>query len=148
MKVCANPECKKKFKPIRITQKNCSKICYRKSNNLYKKTDKIVLANKIYRESEHGKLKQKEYRNSEHGKLVRRFHQANRRAAIKKRTPKFANKKAIKKIYLNCPKGYHVDHIIPLKGKNVSGLHIEWNLQYLPSTENQKKFNKFIDYIA
>jgi hypothetical protein len=58
-------------------------------------------------------------------------------------TPKWADLEKIKQFYLNRPTGFHVDHIIPIKGKSVSGLHVENNLQYLPADENMKKLNKF-----
>lgn len=54
-------------------------------------------------------------------------------------------KKEIQEIYRKCPKGYHVDHIIPINGDNVSGLHVPWNLQYLTPEENCKKGNKHDD---
>ena len=52
-------------------------------------------------------------------------------------------RKAIQEFYTNCPDGYHVDHIIPLNGKNVSGLHCIDNLQYLTANQNLRKSNKF-----
>jgi len=74
---------------------------------------------------------------------IQAFYANKRRSAKKHRTPAWANLDAIKNIYANCPEGYHVDHVIPLQGKNVSGFHIESNLQYLPASENAKKFNKY-----
>lgn len=38
---------------------------------------------------------------------------------------------------------WHVDHIIPLLGKNVSGLHVPLNLRVIPGVDNMSKGNKF-----
>ena len=62
---------------------------------------------------------------------------------MKKRqqTPPDADMKIIKEIYLNCPEGYEVDHIIPI---SKGGLHHQDNLQYLTPTENKQKSNKMV----
>lgn len=62
---------------------------------------------------------------------------------IYERTPLWAELSLIETFYKNCPEGYHVDHIIPLRGKHVSGLHTINNLQYLLADENRLKSNSY-----
>jgi hypothetical protein len=68
---------------------------------------------------------------------------AHHRALIRQRTVKWADREALKAFYKACPEGMVVDHIIPLKGKNVCGLHVVNNLQYLTFEDNGKKSNHF-----
>lgn len=60
------------------------------------------------------------------------------------RIPSWANLAKIKEFYAKCPEGCHVDHIVPLQGELVSGLHVENNLQYLTAEENLRKGNKWV----
>jgi hypothetical protein len=59
----------------------------------------------------------------------------------------------LNRIYAACPAGHVVDHIVPMNGKLVSGLHVPWNLQYLTVQQNKRKSARFneadgIDYTA
>jgi hypothetical protein len=121
--------CKKHYMQSKTGSKEYinKRIAYgrtKKGKEVAKKTQKIYHATKVGR-----------------GKL--RFYDKKRKTAKKKSLPKWANLKKIEEIYLNCPEGCHVDHIIPLQGKNICGLHVESNLQYLTKDENIKKRNKF-----
>lgn len=73
-----------------------------------------------------------------------RVYSKNSAARRKNRMPEWADRDAISEFYKRCPEGYDVDHIVPLQGRLVSGLHVLNNLQYLPSLDNRKKSNKFI----
>lgn len=70
---------------------------------------------------------------------------AKRRAARLSATPAWLTAEQLAQIrwfYDNCPKGWEVDHIVPLQGENVCGLHVPWNLQHLPARVNKSKGNR------
>ena len=56
--------------------------------------------------------------------------------------PQWANIVRINEFIASCPPGFDVDHILPLAGKNVCGLHVLENLQFLPKADNCSKHNK------
>lgn len=77
----------------------------------------------------------------------------NRKAAVKERTPVWA--RSLMRDYIpvmvelrdlmtkRTGIRHEIDHVIPLQAKQVSGLHVPWNLQIIPASENHKKQNKF-----
>lgn len=67
-----------------------------------------------------------------------------RHAKTFKACPKWVDKTELRRIYENCPEGYEVDHIMPLSSPVLCGLHVPWNLWYLPNGVNQQKSNKIL----
>jgi len=82
-------------------------------------------------------------------------YKAKRRAAKLQATPAWADQEKIKEIYNRASRAnsfcekyslntrFHVDHIVPLQGNEVSGLHVADNLQVITAEENLKKSNNY-----
>lgn len=73
-----------------------------------------------------------------------------RKKRVRQRTPKWANVDEIKAVYRmrdemnkNSTVFHHVDHVIPLYGRFVSGLHVASNLRIITASENMSKSNHY-----
>lgn len=72
---------------------------------------------------------------------------ARRRAAMMQAMPGWLTDQhlaEIRDIYATTPDCCEVDHIVPLRGKNVCGLHVPWNLQHLEKAANRSKGNQHV----
>ena len=72
-----------------------------------------------------------------------------RKKYIRQATPPWADRVKIDRKYLQSEAKtlltgdkHNVDHIIPLRGKNVCGLHVETNLRVITATDNMAKGNR------
>ena len=138
---------------------------YKENQRAYHKTDKAKEAKRKFHQTVEYKEYMWQYRLTPERQEIERLRQLNRKEELreyrrknkgfinflnrtyqankKRRTPKWANLDKIREFYENCPDGMEVDHIIPLRGKDITGLHIETNLQYLSKSDNSRKGNRF-----
>jgi hypothetical protein len=124
----------------------------RKNPEAVKKHSKKAESNR--KQSTERKTWKKQHRQLPHIKASRNASYAKRRSAKIYRTPKWLTEqdlKVIKGFYSIAQmlskvnnEEWHVDHIIPLQGKLVSGLHVPSNLQLMRGIDNETKRNEYL----
>jgi hypothetical protein len=134
-------------------EKNSEVICQRTGAYKKREAEKVSFRNQTYREEnlEAIRLHDRQRKHEQPEKC--RYWGARRRAALSARRPRWLSdehEQQIQALYAEAQRLsqvtgeiYHVDHIIPLRGKAVSGLHVPGNMQVLLGAENLRKNNKF-----
>ena len=132
-------------------EKNREKLL-KKDNERYKNNREV-----LKKKAREYKLKNKDYYNK-HNKNYYKLNKhiflaanSKRRKVILRATPQWLSEPDKGRIedfywfaqdlYKVTGEVYHVDHIVPLQGKTVCGLHVPWNLQILPADLNLSKGN-------
>jgi hypothetical protein len=94
----------------------------------------------------HGRVRQAESRSrfarTPKGRQWSRRNGSKRRAVQRNALPSWADIGKINEFIAGCPPGFDIDHILPLKGATVCGLHVLENLQFLSKSDNCSKHNK------
>lgn len=112
---------------------------YHQSPEKYKLKNREYFQKDVVKQN--NKIRQRKFY-SDNAPLCRAI-SAKCRADRNLRIPAWSDLELIKQFYTHCPDGYEVDHIVPLLGEKVSGLHVLCNLQYLTVAQNRAKHNKF-----
>ena len=119
----------------------------------YEKNREAVIARASARPAEEKRRLQAEYKNRNVD--VVRADTSVRKRRHREATPKWLTKGErlqMRDLYVQARKmteltreRYVVDHIVPLRGEEVCGLHVPWNLRVITQDENLKKSNKLVD---
>lgn len=102
--------------------------------------EEVRATQKTYEQTDAYKLRKAKWAKDNKG--ICNANGSKRRAALLRRTPGWADHEAIKKFYIEA-EDMEVDHIVPLQGRLVSGLHCEDNLQLLTIHDNRSKGNRY-----
>jgi molybdopterin/thiamine biosynthesis adenylyltransferase len=131
----------------------------RAANQAYSKKNKTgnVERTKRYRDANPEKIKASVYAYRAKNPGYMNAVVAKRKAKKLRATPKWLTEDdfwLIKEIYATAAEraqctgvSHDVDHIIPLQGEFVSGLHVPYNLRVIPASENRRKHNIFLTSI-
>jgi 5-methylcytosine-specific restriction endonuclease McrA len=120
----------------------------------YEKNREAVIARAAARPTAEKRRLQAEYK--ERNVDVVRASTSVRKRRHRDATPKWLTadeKLSMRQLYIQARKltavtgeQYVVDHIVPLRGNDVCGLHVPWNLRVITQEENLKKSNKLVDH--
>jgi 5-methylcytosine-specific restriction endonuclease McrA len=120
----------------------------------YEKNRQAVIARAAARPVEEKRRLQAEYK--DRNVDVVRADTSVRKRRLREATPKWltpAERLQMRDLYVQARKlteltreRYVVDHIVPLRGESVCGLHVPWNLRVITQDENLKKSNQHVDH--
>jgi hypothetical protein len=141
----------------RVKDRKCSECERNAKGEKYKLSDPEAVRVKkqasYERTKKHHLVQKRIYRQANKGKINALV--AARKKHIKQRTPKWfglEERWVVKEVYELAASrtkmtgfAWHVDHIVPLQGGIVSGLHVMNNLQVIPGVDNIKKKNRYAE---
>ena len=139
-----------KYKTSKIKKNGYFEECWLRPESFIKELQRLI--------------KHQEDNSKRHNEVCKKYRQKNLdkmanlsakyRADKYKQTPKWLSKSQLDEIFKFYemaktlesifPWKQHVDHIIPLRGKDVCGLHVPWNLQIISEHMNKRKSNKVV----
>jgi len=127
---------RKEYCAKNLDKNNAAKNQWAKNN-----IDSVAVSKKKWKEENIGKVK---------------ADKARRKAQIEIATPKWLNQWQLEAIAMSYQMAdlrtqcfgeqYQVDHIVPIRGKEVCGLNVPWNLEVIKKSENLKKGNKLLPW--